>query len=169
VPRRLNVCIIDDSALQADIARALLEKVARASRQLLPFCMSHAFHVLRCEATGEAAPALAHGREAVDHAERMGSLSARGYCYLNLGLANVLNGAWHDALEALEQALETARARRLLIFEGGVLAATAAAHLGLGDHARALASAEEALAVCRRRGTRLSEFSTEAHPDPRSP
>ena len=37
----------------------------------------------------------------------------------------------------------------------------AAAHLGLGDHARALALAEEALAVCRRRGTRLWWFTAQ--------
>src|SRR6266542_1579879 len=35
----------------------------------------------------------------------------------------------------------------------------AAAHLGLGDSARALTLAEEAIAVCRRRGSRLWEFS----------
>jgi hypothetical protein len=40
-----------------------------------------------------------------------------------------------------------------------VLAAMAAAHLGLGDRAKALAIAEEAIAVCRRRGARLYEFS----------
>src|SRR5262249_55226102 len=43
--------------------------------------------------------------------------------------------------------------------EGGVLAVMAAAHLGLGDHARALAIAGEAIAVSRRRGTRTWEFS----------
>ena len=37
----------------------------------------------------------------------------------------------------------------------------AAAHLGLGDHAKAVALAEEAICVCRRRGTRLSEFSAQ--------
>src|SRR5262245_42750339 len=35
----------------------------------------------------------------------------------------------------------------------------AAAYLGLGDRARALTLAEEAIAVCRRRGTRFYEFS----------
>jgi hypothetical protein len=34
-----------------------------------------------------------------------------------------------------------------------------AAHLGLGDSARALTLAEEGIGVCRRRGTRLWEFS----------
>jgi tetratricopeptide (TPR) repeat protein len=131
---------------------------ARASRSLLPLCVSHSFHVLRCEVTGEATPALAHGRDAVDQAERMGSQTARAFGYQNLGLAHVLNRAWRDALEALEQGLEITRTRRLLMLEGGALAAMAAAHLGLGNHAKALALAEEAIAVSRRRGTRLWEF-----------
>jgi hypothetical protein len=38
---------------------------ARMSEQLMPLCRSHFHHVLRCEVTGETAPALAHGREAV--------------------------------------------------------------------------------------------------------
>jgi len=37
----------------------------------------------------------------------------------------------------------------------------AAAHLGLGDRARALALAEEAIASCRRRGNRFFEFSAQ--------
>jgi hypothetical protein len=70
-----------------------------------------------------------------------------------------LNGAWHDALEVLGTALTIGRERRLSVFEGRVLATMAAAHLGLGDRAQALALAEEAIAVCRRLGTRLWESS----------
>jgi len=132
---------------------------ARPSQQLMPIYISHAFHVLRCEVTGEAAPALAHGREAVNYAERMGSNFSRVFAYLTLGIANVLNGTWHAALEALEQALVIGRERRLILVEGRVLAAVAAAHLGLGDRAKALALAEEAIAVCHRLGTRSWELS----------
>jgi hypothetical protein len=70
-----------------------------------------------------------------------------------------LNRAWRDALEALEKALEIGRERRLLLLEGGVLEVMAAAHFGLGDCAKALSLAEEAVAVCRRRGSRFSWFS----------
>src|SRR5262249_23875370 len=48
--------------------------------------------------------------------------------------------------------------RRLQITEGGVLAAIAAAHLGLSDCEKAVALAEEAIAACRRSGARLYEF-----------
>ena len=58
-----------------------------------------------------------------------------------------------------EQALTIGRERRLPVYEGGVLAVMAAAHLGLGDRARALTLAEEAIAVSRRLGARLWEFS----------
>ena len=134
---------------------------ARPSQQLMPLYLSHAFHVSRCEVAGEAAPALAHGREALNSAERMGNQFGRVFAYFSLGLANVMNRAWHDALKALEQALAIGRERRLLVVEGGMVAMMAAAHLGLGDHARALALAEEALAVCRRRGTRLWWFTAQ--------
>jgi ATP/maltotriose-dependent transcriptional regulator MalT len=79
--------------------------------------------------------------------------------YRTLGIANVLSGKWHDALEVLEQAGAIARERRLLVWEGPVLAAMAAAHLGLGDRHQALALADEATTVSRRRGTRFWVFS----------
>jgi tetratricopeptide (TPR) repeat protein len=93
-----------------------------------------------------------------DYAERMGAHTARIFAYCTLGFANILNRAWHEALEALGQALAIGRERRLLVWEGGVTGLMAAAHLGLGDSARALALAEEAIAVSQRRGTRLWEF-----------
>jgi hypothetical protein len=93
----------------------------------------------------------------MDCGERTGT--ARIFAYLCLGLANALNGAWHDALEVLGTALTIGRERRLSRFEGGLLAAMAAAHLGLGDRAKAVAIAEESIAVSRRHGSRLWEFS----------
>jgi adenylate cyclase len=136
-------------------------ELARTSQQLLLIYVSHSYHVYRCEVTGEAAPALAHGREAVDYAERIGNHIARTFAYQSLGLANVLNGAWHDALEVLGTALTIGRERRLALIEGSVLGAMAAAHLGLGDGTRALALAEEAIALSRRFGSRLWEFSAQ--------
>ncbi len=134
-------------------------ELSRKSQQLTPLYISHIFHVLRCEVTGDAATALAHGRESADWAERTGAHMARIFAYFNLGLANVLNGAWYEALEALGKALEITRERRLLSVESGVLGVMAAAHLGLGDRAKAVALAEEAIAVGRRRGSRFREFS----------
>src|SRR5262249_33767987 len=92
-------------------------ELARTSQQLFPVLTSHYLHVYRCEVTGEVAAALAHGREAVDYAERMGSALARIFAYNALGLANILNQAWHNALEVLGQVLAIGRERRLQTWE----------------------------------------------------
>jgi class 3 adenylate cyclase/tetratricopeptide (TPR) repeat protein len=134
-------------------------KLTRASQSLALLSVAHGCHVSRCEITGEIVPALEHAREAVNYAERTRNQIARIFGYMSLGIANILNRAWHDALEALETALAVGRERQLLVFEGGVIATIAAGHLGLGDRVPALTFAEEAIAVCRRRGTRLWEFS----------
>jgi hypothetical protein len=72
-----------------------------------------------------------------------------------------LDGAWHDALEILQRALAIGSERRLHAQEGGLLGVMAAALLGLGDRKKALGLVEEAVALCRRRGTRLYEFSAQ--------
>jgi adenylate cyclase len=120
---------------------------------------AHFLHVFRCEIAGEEGFALAHAREAVEGAEKAGGTVLRVAGYLGLGLANLLNRIWHDALEVLEKALEIGRERQVRFMEGQVLAAMAAAQLGLGDGARALALADEAIAVGHQRGTRLWEFA----------
>src|SRR5262249_34876180 len=112
---------------------AELEKVnelAHGSQQLTPLVVSHDNYVFGCEVTGELAPALTHGRDAVDYAERTGNQVSRGFAYLALGIANVLNREWHDALQAIEAARSLGGERRILWTEGGVLGAMAAAHLG---------------------------------------
>jgi class 3 adenylate cyclase/tetratricopeptide (TPR) repeat protein len=142
---------------EAELDRMI--ELARTAQHLALIWFSHSLHVLRCEVTGEAAPALAHAREVLTYAERTGNPQGRIYAYRSLGLANILNAAWHDALEALGTARTIGRERRLLVNEGGVLALMAAAHLGLGDRAKALEIAEEAIAVSRRGGARFWEFS----------
>ena len=144
-------------------------ELARTSQQLMPLCVSHAFHVLRCEVTGEAAPALAHGREAVDYAERTGSQIARIFAYLSLGLANVLNGAWHDALEVLGTALTIGRERRLAV----VGRRRARGDGGGAPRARRSRKGPGARGGSDRRqpATRHPTLGVlgSAHPDPRSP
>jgi hypothetical protein len=143
-----------DGAVELDRVIAL----ARASQQLILVFIIHFYHVLRCDLTGEAATALAHAREAMDYAERIGSQHGRIQSYLGLATANLLNGAWHDALEVLGTALKIGRERRILINEGSMLAAMAAAHLGLGGHDQALVLADEAIAVCHQGGSRIWEL-----------
>ena len=51
----------------------------------------------------------------MNYAERMGAQTARIYAYFSLGLANVLNGAWHDALEVLGTALTIGREGSVIV------------------------------------------------------
>ena len=80
-------CPEPDGASSRGRSRARPGDRARATRlsSCTPLFFSHAFHVFRCEVTGEAAPALAHGREAVDYAERTGSQIGRIFAYLASG------------------------------------------------------------------------------------
>jgi hypothetical protein len=140
----------------AEVDRVI--ELARTSQQHLPTLMARIFHVMRCWVTGEAAPALAHGRQAVDYAERTGNELGRIFAYIILGLACVVNDAWRDALESLETAMTIGRERRLSVLDGWALGVMAAAHLGRGDRARALELAEEGVAVGRRLGARQWEL-----------
>src|ERR1700746_2557749 len=60
---------------------------------------------------------------------------------------------------SLEQALAIGRERQLQLWEGRARAVMAAAHLGLGDRARALTLADEAICFTRRLGARMGEVS----------
>jgi class 3 adenylate cyclase len=136
-----------------------LIEVARSSQQPIVLWLSHVFQVFGCEIAGEQALAMAHAREAVESAERTGSPIVRAIAYFSLGLANLVTRAWRDALTALELSLAVGRERRLQLWEGRVLAAMAAAQLGLRDGAAALGLADQALAISRRLGTRLWDFA----------
>jgi adenylate cyclase len=131
------------------------------SQQLTALCVLHASYVNFCEVTSETASALAHGREAVDYAERTGNHISRIYTRFHLGRANILVGQWRDALKVLDEAMAIGRERRLQMAEGWVLGSMADAHLGLGDRERALTLAEEAIGVCRRGGARVWEASAQ--------
>ncbi len=108
---------------------------------------------------------LALGRldeAAAEVAEKTGNQAIRVFAFSALGLANVLDEQWREALDALGQALAIARERRAgLPWEAQLLAYLARAQLGLGDAATARVTAEEAIAVAQRRGTRT--FEIEAH------
>src|SRR5262249_35153508 len=76
-------------------------ELARKSQQFWPLFRAQEHRVITCRVLGEAALALAHGGEGVDYAERTGNQMGRIWARLFLGFANVLNGAWRDALEVL--------------------------------------------------------------------
>jgi tetratricopeptide (TPR) repeat protein len=103
-----------------------------------------------------------HARRAVEIAEETGSTFSRVSAYMSLGNAHLLTGEWSEAAAASERALDIARETRAgLLAEASVLANLARAYLGLGNHHRARAAADEAVSVGRRRGTR--SFERNAH------
>ena len=102
--------------------------------------------------------ALGHVRLEVEIAEKIGSPLSRAIAHMSLGRAHLLSKDWKQAASALEQGLQIARETRAgLVYEASMLALLARAYLGLGEHRRACATADQAIAVARRRGTRFSE------------
>jgi len=140
-----------------EAARAL--EVARARRDNEAVVLASFGTVVLCEFLGEAAEAMAHVREAAAAVES-GAEGLRQVFLHGLGRAHLLAEEWNDAIAALEQALALTRERRTgLIVEGFILARLAEACLGTNDLAAARERAEEAVAVCRRRGTRGLEVA----------
>jgi class 3 adenylate cyclase/tetratricopeptide (TPR) repeat protein len=132
--------------------------LAHQQHELTPLLASSFYFVTFAEVTGDTQTSLEHGRKSADAAEKTGSPVARVCGYFALGHAHLLNGAWTEAVSALDHALTIARDRNTaLCWEAGILARLAGAHLGLGDYARSRQAAEEALTVTRRRATRLWE------------
>jgi adenylate cyclase len=112
-----------------------------------------------CDFAGDVRAAVAHGRAAVEVAEKTGNQAIRVLAFGALGLASVLDGQYREAGDVLGQALAIARERRAsLQIEAQLLARLARARLGLGDGESARRTAEEAIAVARRRGTRTFEI-----------
>ncbi len=132
----------------ADLARAL--ELARGSEDPEALGCVHGFGVQHARCTGEAIGALAHAREMLEVAERTGIPLLRVDGYLSLGSALVLSARWGDAVAALEQALEIADSRRILLGQKRrIHAVLAEAYLGLGEHERARHIAQELLAEQR--------------------
>jgi len=137
-----------------------LDRIIEDSRKTQPVTMlslyvAHAYHVIRCDLVGDARSALAHGREAIGCVERVANAMLQLVAYCTWGVANVSNGEWQVARDALDHALGIARARHLGVYEGLALATMARVHVGLGDPAAGREVAEEALALCRKLGTHI--------------
>jgi tetratricopeptide (TPR) repeat protein len=114
-------------------------------------------------ARGDAAQSL---RAALDFgalAKRTGSPWAAIVSQFTLGRAELLAGRAQAAREAFERSLEQARRRGLALeSEGEQLAALAEAEAGCGDAERARRTAQEAVAVSQRLGTRFREVYAHA-------
>jgi tetratricopeptide (TPR) repeat protein len=141
---------------EANLDRAL--QLARQHADAENLGWGHGAYVPLAHNTGRTEAALGHARHAVKIAEKSGSLFARVLAYDALGLAHILTDEWSQAAGVLERALEIARETRTgLLREARMLAALAEAYLGLGDNSQAHATADKAVAVARRHGTKYAE------------
>jgi adenylate cyclase len=148
------------SEVEANLDRAVQLARQHGVAEILGW--SHGGYVWLAQNTGRTEAALTHARHAVEIAEKIGSPFSRVTAYEVLGNAHILTEEWSQGAAALEQALDIARETRTgLNDEGRLLAGLAQARLGLGDNSRARTTADEAVAVARRRGTKY--FECRAH------
>ena len=107
---------------------------------------------------GDADLALAHGRAGLEAAERTGSGFGAVQAYHALGCAHLLRQEWTEVIDMSRTGLELARRTRTGLFlEAELLVHLAEGQLGSGEWALARSSVREAVAVARRRGTRVAE------------
>src|SRR5262249_53800510 len=139
-----------------DLDRAI--ELAQARGDLEVAAMAQGFYALVGWFTGDPTIGLPKARQALAVAGKIGSPLARRQAYGFLGIAHLLREEWDAAAAGLQQELAIAREHRTLLFvEAGTLAMLAEAYLGRGENALARSTAEQAVAVARRRGSRLFE------------
>jgi len=145
----------------ADGVRVLEQamKPARERGETDLVAFAHVCHVLLCDFRGEATQALVHGRRAVEVAEAGASKWLRALARSALGHAYVANRQWEQAIEALAGVSAAIRAWQVPpLVESHTDALLAEAHLGAGDAAAALATAEVAIEIARRLHRPLAEI-----------
>jgi len=117
---------------------------------------AHVFAVLAAQISGNVEHALDDARAAVEIAERRGSPFFVAGAHSTLGYACALTQQWPEAAHALQHALDIVAERRTgAQIAPSWMAMLADAYRALGDHARALSTAERSLALARQCGTDL--------------
>jgi tetratricopeptide (TPR) repeat protein len=140
---------VAEAVAEIRTAIALMEKT-RAAESLV---YAEGWLALAFWAAGDAEAALAHAREAVMLATRLGVHHGSVMAYLSLGMAYAAGGAWRDGVDALEHSLATARARHAgLDLECQTLCVLSICHLALDEIDVARARAEEARELAAARG-----------------
>ena len=133
------------------------ERVARDGGETEVLGWVHAAHAMWAELTGEDESALAHARQSLEVALKIGSAFSQVIAYAVLGRVHLRRGEWGESVNASEQSLALGRERRTGVEqESSMLAVLAEAHLGRGDLSRARAAAEEAVETAQQRGTLLA-------------
>ncbi len=135
---------------EADDAFDRAFRLAREHGELEILCWTHQGCVDLAWIRNDVGTASAHAHQAVETADRMGTLFAKWSSYHSLGRAHTLRGAGSEAIEPLETALRIMRDKHTgLHLQPLVLASLAEAQIVAGDAAAAVATAREALDVAR--------------------
>ncbi|MEA2429951.1 MAG: hypothetical protein QOI19_424, partial [Thermoleophilaceae bacterium] len=107
---------------------------------------------------GEPEAALAHAKQALEIAERIGDSYSRAWAWCWVGLAERGRGEWRRAIDALDRSVAMSEDRRTAV-EGKSLrlALLAESYLGLGETERAHELGQEAIDVARAQGHAIWE------------
>jgi tetratricopeptide (TPR) repeat protein len=139
-----------------DLERALAQASESGDSESLACVYGFASQHARC--MGDSLSAVEHAGEMLEAAQRTGIPLLLVDSYLSLGSALALSERWDDSVGALEQALEIANSRGVLLGpKRRILAALAEAYLGRNEPERARHIAAELLAT-REPGTLLVEI-----------
>jgi adenylate cyclase len=141
-------------------ARRLFEQgraIAEEQRDIEVVGWSHMWSVWVAYFSGLPDAAVAHGREALRIAERIGGSFSQTVAWFHMGGAELMRGDWPRAIEALERSAETARANRHGEHDGWRLALLGEAYLADGDADRARGLAAEGAEVAHERGILFEE------------
>jgi adenylate cyclase len=98
---------------ERDLGQALGEARRLGEVEIVGWC--HEMIGYHARWLGDLDGSLAHARQAVEIAERMGSAFSQASAYGTLGLAHRYRGEWSEARSALEHALEVIRERRTFL------------------------------------------------------
>ncbi|MBW2295028.1 MAG: AAA family ATPase [Deltaproteobacteria bacterium] len=130
----------------ADLDRALAQATKSGDSESLA-CV-HGFAAQHAVSTGEFLNAVEHAQQMSHAAQRTGIPLLLVDSYISLGSALLLSARWDESVEVLEQALEIANSRGVLLGpKRRILAALAEAYLGRNENERARHIAEELLAA----------------------
>jgi adenylate cyclase len=160
--------LMAQKAFFAALSGHLAEAIERFERQLeeqrarRPDSSDLALHlyiVLCQQIVGDVGMAMARAREGLALAERTGAPMGLVYAYHMLGMAHALGDAMPEAVGWLERALSLVREGRIALRqEPTILASLAEAEAGVGEFARARATAERSIDLSHQRHGGESEM-----------
>ena len=162
----LGYCLIFKGGIIAypgelDEGRALIEQGMKHCRDMgdvETIGWGHMWLFWNAYFRGETDIAFADAKEALDVAERIGDAFSRTWAWTLYGAAELLQGRWDAAIEALERGMAMSKERGTAVEgTGWRLTWLAEAHLGKGDAERAVELAREALDLVTKIGPEIAE------------